>query len=116
MGVGVQAIVPNHDLIHFALGHQKMEVGMKIDPLGMAGGTESAGLAGEGQEMICPAARTADPGESAARIAAIKILLDDVLDDRPEIPILPLEPALILGQNRPRAMPNLSPAMSALPQ
>jgi hypothetical protein len=32
--------------------------------------------------------RTADPGEPAAGIAAVKIALDDVLDDRTEIAMI----------------------------
>jgi hypothetical protein len=37
-------------------------------------------------------------GEPAAGIAAVKILLDHLLDDRSEKPILPLETTLILRQ------------------
>jgi len=47
------------------------------------------------QKMFCPAAWTPDPGKSAARIAAVKITLDHILDVRPEITIVPLEPALV---------------------
>ena len=46
--------------------------------------------------MLCPAARTADPGEPAAGIAAVKILLDGVLDDRTEIAVRLLETLLVL--------------------
>jgi hypothetical protein len=45
--------------------------------------------------LLCPAVRTPDPGKAALRIAAVEIALDDILDDRPEISIVPLEPALI---------------------
>ncbi|MEM2126552.1 MAG: hypothetical protein QXQ53_09175 [Candidatus Methanosuratincola sp.] len=41
---------------------------------------------------------TPDVDELAAGIAAVKILLDHLLDDRPGKTVLPLEPALILGQ------------------
>jgi hypothetical protein len=41
---------------------------------------------------------TADEGEPAFRIAAVKILLDHLLDDRPEKAVLPLETTLILRQ------------------
>ena len=44
--------------------------------------------------MLRPAARTADPGERAAGIAAVKIILDDVLDDRTEIAVRLLETLL----------------------
>jgi hypothetical protein len=37
--------------------------------------------------MLSPAARTADSGESATGMAAVKILLDEVLDDRTDITI-----------------------------
>jgi hypothetical protein len=47
--------------------------------------------------MFRPAAWTPDPGKSAAGIAAVKIFFDDILDDRPEITIVPLEPALVFG-------------------
>jgi len=50
------------------------------------------------QQMFRPAVRTTDPGESALRIAAVKILLHDVLDDRPEVAVLPLETVLVLGE------------------
>jgi len=45
--------------------------------------------------MFRPAAWTPDPGKSTAGIAAVKIFFDDILDDRPEITIVPLEPALV---------------------
>jgi hypothetical protein len=35
--------------------------------------------------------------ESATRVAAVKTGLDDLFDDRPEITIVPLEPALVFG-------------------
>jgi len=54
-----------------------------LKTLGVAGGTEPPGLAGKHQKMLCPAARTADPGESAARIATVDVLLNDVLRDGP---------------------------------
>jgi len=69
-----------------------------LQPLGMAGGTETAGAAGEHQEMLPTAVGTADAGEPAARVAAVKIALYDFLDNRPEEPILLLETTLILRQ------------------
>ena len=45
--------------------------------------------------MFRPAAWAADPGEAAAGVAAVQVALDDILDDRPEISVVPLEPALI---------------------
>jgi hypothetical protein len=63
----------------------------------MARWAKPSGLAGKHQKMFRPAAWAPDPGESAAGIAAVKIALDDVLDDRPEETIVPLEPALVFG-------------------
>jgi len=51
----------------------------------------------ERQKMLRPGAGTADPGEAAPRVGAIQILFDNSLDDRPKIPVFPLESALILG-------------------
>jgi hypothetical protein len=70
-------------------------LGPFFDPLGMAGGTEAPRLAGKRQQMLGPAARTADPGKAALRVAAIQIALDDVFNDGPEITILLLESALV---------------------
>ena len=64
----------------------------------MTRGAESPGPAGEHDQPLLPAFGTADPGESAFRVAAIKIALDHLLDDRPEKTVRPLEPALILRQ------------------
>jgi hypothetical protein len=46
--------------------------------------------------MLRPAVPTADPGEPAARIAAVEILLDDLLDDGTEIAVRLLETLLVL--------------------
>ena len=58
--------------------------------------TEPPGLAGKHQKMLRPAVPTADPGEPAARIAAVEILLDDLLDDGTEIAVRLLETLLVL--------------------
>jgi len=42
--------------------------------------------------------RAADPGEARARVAAVEIALDHLLDDRSEKTVLPLETTLILSQ------------------
>ncbi len=44
------------------------------------------------------AVRAADPGEARAGVAAVEVALDDLLDDRPEIPVLLLEAPLVFGQ------------------
>jgi hypothetical protein len=59
---------------------------------------ESPGAAREHDEPLIGAVRTPDAGEPAAGIAAVKILLDHLLDDRPEKTVLPLETTLILSQ------------------
>lgn len=48
----------------------------------------------EHNEPLLGAVGTPDAGEPAAGIAAVKILLDHLLDDRPEKTILPLETTL----------------------
>ena len=58
-------------------------------PLGVAGRAKPSGLAGKHQKMFRLAARTPDPGKAALRIAAVEIALDDILDDRPEISLVP---------------------------
>ena len=40
----------------------------------------------------------AGSGEPAARVAAVEVALHELLDDRPEKPVLPLETTLILRQ------------------
>ena len=50
------------------------------------------------------AVRTADAGKPALWVAAVEITLDDFFDDRPEIAVLFLEAALILGQELVKIM------------
>jgi hypothetical protein len=52
--------------------------------LGVAGGAKPSGLTGERQQLFTVAVRTADPSEAGARITAVEIALDNLLDDRPE--------------------------------
>jgi hypothetical protein len=59
---------------------------------------ESPGSAREHNEPLLTTVRTPDPGEPAARVAAVEVAVDDFLDDRPEKTIFLLEAALILGQ------------------
>jgi hypothetical protein len=59
---------------------------------------ESPASAREHNKPLLTTVRTPDPGEPAARVAAVKVALDDFLDDRPEKTIFLLEAALILGQ------------------
>ena len=60
--------------------------------------TESPCLAGEHQQPLFPAVGTPDAGKPAHRIAAVEVLLDNILDDRPEIPVLLLKTILIFSK------------------
>lgn len=73
----------------------------------MARGAESSGAAGKHQEVFRGSVGTADAGKSAAWVAAVQIALDDLFDGRPEITVLPLEPALVLGQKLVKIMKEL---------
>jgi hypothetical protein len=53
--------------------------------------------------MFRPAARAADPGEPAAGIATVKVLLDHLFDDRTEIPVFTLE-TLFIFRDEPLEM------------
>jgi hypothetical protein len=64
----------------------------------MARWAESPGPAREHNEPLLGAVGTPDAGEPAFRIAAVKILLDHLLDDRSEKAVLPLETVFIFGQ------------------
>jgi len=44
------------------------------------------------------AVRTAEPGKARTRVGAVEIALDDLPNDRPEIPELLLETALVFGE------------------
>jgi len=69
-----------------------------LNPLGMARRTESACLAGKHQQPLFPTVRAPDAGKAAHRIATVEILLYNILDDWPEIPVLLLEPILIFSK------------------
>ena len=69
-----------------------------LQPLGVAGGAEAAGAAGEHQEPLLGTVRTTDAGKPAARVAALEVALDHLLDDRSKKAVLFLETALIVRQ------------------
>jgi hypothetical protein len=48
--------------------------------------------------MFTLAVGTRDAGEPAARVAAVEVALDNLLDDRPEVPVFPLEAALVFDE------------------
>jgi len=56
---------------------------------------ESPGLAGERQQLFRSTVRTPDTGETRTGVAAVEVTLDDLLDDRAEIPVLLLEAPLV---------------------
>jgi hypothetical protein len=58
---------------------------------------ESPCPAREHNEPLLGAVGTSDAGEPAAGIAAVKILLDHLLNDRSEKAVLPLETVFIFG-------------------
>jgi len=64
----------------------------------MTGGTESARLAGKHQEPLFPTVRAPDAGKPAHRIAAVEILLNNILDDGPEISVISHKPALVFSE------------------
>ncbi|MGB7297106.1 MAG: hypothetical protein WBC70_16090 [Candidatus Aminicenantales bacterium] len=63
--------------------------------LGYAVHSISSSATGEHQQAIFPTGRTADAGKTAAGVAAVKVALDHLLDDRPEETVLLLETGLI---------------------
>jgi hypothetical protein len=61
----------------------------------MAGWTEPACLAGKHQQALFPTIGTPDAGKATHRIAAVEVLLYNILDHRTEEAVLPLETILI---------------------
>jgi hypothetical protein len=59
---------------------------------------EPACLARKHQQPLFPTVRTPDAGKAAHRIAAFEVLLNDILDHRPEEAIVLLEPILIFSE------------------
>jgi len=69
-----------------------------LTSFGMTRRTEPACLAGKHQEPLFLTVGTPDAGKSAHRIAAVEILLNNILDDWTEISIFLLETILILSK------------------
>jgi len=57
--------------------------------------TESACLAGKHKQALLPTVGTPDAGKPTHRIAAVKVLLYNILDDWPKEAVLPLETILV---------------------
>jgi len=54
--------------------------------------------------MFPPAARTADPGEAGAGIAAVEVLIDHLFDDRTEKAVFPFKTLFIFRQEALKMM------------
>ena len=75
-----------------------------LKPFCVARWAKSSSATREVEEKFRTTVRTADAGKPAARVAAVKIALNDFLDDRPEEPVLSLETALVVGQELVKVM------------
>jgi hypothetical protein len=74
--------------------HEGQQSGSFLSSLGMTRRTEPARLAGKHQQALFPTVGTPNASKSAHRIAAVEIALNNIFDDRTEIPVLLLEPIL----------------------
>jgi len=61
----------------------------------LTGGTKAAGFAGKHQKALFPTVWTPDAGKPTHRVATVEILLNNILDNRPEIAVLLLETIII---------------------
>jgi hypothetical protein len=66
--------------------------------------TKAACLAGKHEETLLPTVRTPDTGKPAHRIAAVEILLHNILDHRTQEAVLPLKPALVFSEKLRKVM------------
>jgi hypothetical protein len=69
-----------------------------LKPLRMARGAKSPRATGKYDQPLLATLGTADAGKPAARIAAVQVALDHLLDNGPEETVLLLEAALIFYQ------------------
>jgi hypothetical protein len=75
-----------------------------LTALGMTRWTESAGFAGKKKKPLFPTIRTPNPGKPAHRIAAIEILLNNILDHGTKETVLPLKPAIVFSEKLLKVM------------
>jgi|GEM_PF-7017337 len=75
-----------------------------LKPFGVTGRTKSSAAKGKHDEPLLPTVGTVDAGKGAARVAAVEVVLDHLLDDRPQLAVLLLEAVLILAQERVQVM------------
>jgi len=116
MGIGAKAVVAYHvfaDSLCLTLGQssdlaadvetcvapaENFPLAPLLPAFGMTRWTKSACLAGKHQQALFSTVLAPDAGKSAHRIAAVEILLYNILDHRPEIAVLLLEPILIFSK------------------
>jgi len=61
----------------------------------MARWTKSTSATGKVKEALLTTVRTPDAGKPAARVAAVEVALNHLLDDRPEVAVVFLEAVLV---------------------
>ena len=94
---------------HLAVGNIQKKffphpLGPLFDPLGMARWAKSTSATGKVKEALLTTVRTPDAGKPAARVAAVEVALDHILDDGSEEAVLSLETGLIFGQELVKVM------------
>jgi len=75
-----------------------------LEAFGVAGGTKSSGPTGKTKKKFSLAGRTTNAGKSTFGVAAVKIALHHLFDNRPEESVFPLKAAFILGQELVKIM------------
>jgi hypothetical protein len=75
-----------------------------LTSLGMTRWAESACLAGKHEETLLPTVWTPDAGKSTLRVAAVKILVHNLLDNGTKIAIISLKSVLIFQEKSIEAM------------
>jgi len=75
-----------------------------LPPLRMARWAKSTSATGKVKEALLTTVRTPDAGKPAARVAAVEVALDHILDDGSEEAVLSLETGLIFGQELVKVM------------
>jgi len=110
------AFVLKEDMQHLRHGEDHLAVGNiqeKLLPhpltpflplLRMARWAKSTSATGKVKEALLTTVRTPDAGKPAARVAAVEVALDHILDDGSEEAVLSLETGLIFGQELVKVM------------
>ena len=82
--IGAEHFGDGQDVVAVGHGGQDLvedEAGGGLDVFLVAGGTEPAAFAGEGQQILVFAMVAANPGKAAFKVAALEEFVDDLLDD-----------------------------------